>query len=129
MQQKYLYESEKGKDPQLIQANRLTMGKDAKMVIAGCEDGVVRLFDYNSSKVVKKLQSEASISSVITWDWLIAAGDNKGSLNLWDLRTYRLLDSRQEVHLQKYDTGITGLCRNGSYLFSGGADGVVKVFS
>lgn len=36
LQQKYLYESEKGKDAQLIQANRLTMGKDAKMVIAGC---------------------------------------------------------------------------------------------
>jgi WD40 repeat protein len=67
------------------------MGKDLKLVMGGCEDGVVRLFDYNSSKMTKKLQCQAGVSSVLSWDWQIAAGDHKGSLYFWDARTFKLI--------------------------------------
>lgn len=61
------------------------------MIIAGCEDGFVRLFDYTSTKIIKKLQTGTSITSLLAWDWQIAGGDHKGSLHIWDSRMFKLL--------------------------------------
>lgn len=77
-----------------IQVNKLEFARDLKLVIGGCEDGIVRLFDYSSSKVIKKLQTSSAVSTVLTWDWQIAAGDHKGSLHIWDARTFKLLDMK-----------------------------------
>jgi WD40 repeat protein len=85
-----------------VQANKIETSKDCKMIVGGCEDGFIRCFDYSSSKIIKKLQVNASVTSLLAWDWQIAAGDHKGTLHIWDSRTFKLLDTRENTHLQKY---------------------------
>jgi hypothetical protein len=65
---------------------------------------------------------------VISWDWQIIAGDHKNNLTFWDSRTFNIVEVKENVYLQKYDTGITCMAKGQEYLFSCGADGIVKVF-
>jgi len=39
------------------------------LVFGGCEDGVLRCFDYSSTKLVKKLETRTSITSILARDW------------------------------------------------------------
>ncbi len=128
IQNKYLYEVERGKEAAASQANKLEMVRERKVLMAGCEDGFVRLFDMISGKVIKKLQARGAVSSVMEWDWSLLAGDHSGCLSVWDSRTFKLIEQREGVHLTKYDCGITSLGRSGQCLLSGGADGLVKIF-
>ena len=53
---KFLYEMEKNTDTASAQANSLEIFKDKKLLVGGCEDCFVRIFDLNSGKIVKKLK-------------------------------------------------------------------------
>ena len=46
---------EKNKDTATAQTNHLNLMKDKKILIGGCEDAFVRIFDLNSGKIIKKL--------------------------------------------------------------------------
>lgn len=46
---------EKNKDAATAQANSLNIIKDKKLLLAGCEDNFVRIFDLNTGKIIKKL--------------------------------------------------------------------------
>jgi WD40 repeat protein len=89
--QKYIYESEKGKEYSSVQANKVEINKDSKLIMGGCEDGFIRFFDYSSTKLIKKLQTNTSITSLLAWDWEVAAGDHQGSLHIWDSRMFKQL--------------------------------------
>lgn len=53
--QKYLYEIEKLKDPQLFQINQILYNPTFKQIITGCEDGNIRIFSHGYSKITKKI--------------------------------------------------------------------------
>lgn len=42
---------------------------------------------------------------------------------------FKLLETREGVHLQKYETGVTSLAKLGNYVITSGADGIVKIFN
>ena len=65
--------------------------KENKLIVAGCEDGFLRCFDYSSGKIIKKMQCEGSVTSLLTWDSTIACGTHKGTLSIWDSRMFTLL--------------------------------------
>jgi WD40 repeat protein len=78
-----LYEVEKGKEGGASQANKLEFIKEQKLIVGGCEDGFVRLFDLNSGKIIKKLQAKGSVGSLLGWEWNLIAGDHSGCMNIW----------------------------------------------
>ena len=125
---KFLYEMEKGKEAARAQINQLEVMKDKKMLLGGCEDGFVRIFDLSTGKIIKKLESRASVSCVLGWEWTIVSGDHSGCVSTWDTRMLRLIEEREDVHLNKYDAGVTCLSRVESWLLTSGADGMVKMF-
>ena len=107
----------------------MELAKESKLIIGGCEDGFIRFFDYSSTKIIKKLPTQTSITSLLAWDWDIIAGDHKGALHTWDYRMFKLMDFKENVHLQKYETGLTSISRINNYLLTSGADGIVKNFN
>lgn len=123
-----LYEVEKGKEASFSQVNELEILKERKLVMGGCEDSFVRLFDLNTGKVIKKLETQQAVGSVLAWQSSLVAGDHGGSVYVWDARTFRLMEQRDNVHCFKYDSGVTSLARSGERLLTAGADGIVKVF-
>lgn len=56
------------------------MNKTNKSIIGGCEDGYLRIFDYDSSKIIKKLKSNAAITSILYENHLIISGNHAGCL-------------------------------------------------
>ena len=85
---------EKNKDAATAQANSLNIIKDKKLLLAGCEDNFVRIFDLNTGKIIKKLQSDSSVSCVAGYEWSIIGGDHSGSLLTWDARVFKLIDKK-----------------------------------
>ena len=65
--------------------------KEKKLIVAGCEDGFLRCFDYSSGKIIEKMQCEGSVTSLLTWDSTIACETHKGTLSIWDSRMFSLL--------------------------------------
>ena len=91
---KFIYEIEKNKDPATAQVNHLDIIKDKKMMLGGCEDGFVRIFDLNSGKIIKKLQAPNAVSTVLGWDWTLVSGDHNGNLSTWDSRVFRQIEQK-----------------------------------
>ena len=97
-------------------------------MLAGCEDNSVRIFELNSGKVIKKLETEASVGCVLGWEDTIVVGDHNGGLSNWDSRMFRIIDRHESIHYSKYDNGVTCMGRLGEWLLTSGADGIVKIF-
>lgn len=60
------------------------------MVALGCEDGSLRLFSTNFSRMIRKINTGSSVSSVkLVKDWQLVCGTHSGSISAWDLRNYQ----------------------------------------
>lgn len=64
------------------------------MLVGGCEDGYVRVFDLNTHKIVKKMPAKKSVGCVMGWDWNIISGDHSGCISSWDARMFRLTEQK-----------------------------------
>jgi WD40 repeat protein len=91
IQSKFLYEVQKGKEAAASQVNRLEILRDRRLIVAGCEDTVVRLFDITTGKIIKKLETKGAVGALLGWEWNLLAGDHKGCISNWDVRTFRLI--------------------------------------
>ena len=100
-----LYESEKDKSPFLSQINCSTNMN--KLIFAGCEDSMVRVFDMNSGKIVKKLRADASVSCISgRLGWQVVNGDQSGGLAVWDIRMFDKIFEDRKACWVKYEEGV-----------------------
>lgn len=96
----------------------------------GCQDGALRLFSPGFNRMIRKMYVDTSISCVKSMtDWQIVCGTHSGSLSIWDLRKYQKVLQFEKCHQTKYDEGILCLWAQPDRVFTGGADGSIKIFS
>lgn len=77
------------KDVQPFQVNALTYSKTYKIVISACEDNCIRIFDYNSGKIIEKLATSSSVSAItMRKDWEMVSGCHDNVVSLWDARKW-----------------------------------------
>ena len=115
----------------LFQINSVKYSSEIRNIFAACEDKMVRIFSYDDTKIIKKLDN--GVNDAINCLELyktnfIVAGCQNGGLKIWDRRTYKLLIDKK-AHKTKYDEGILCLRTTDQGIFTGGADGVINFYT
>jgi striatin 1/3/4 len=69
------------------------ISESQKLIIAGTEDNLIRLFDLNSHKQVKTIVAHTdSITSLLinkkSSQQMFISGGHDGAVRAWDLRTF-----------------------------------------
>ncbi len=99
---------------------------DGKIVVAGCEDGTVRLFDVSGESEVLKLQGHKGRVRSVAFSPggdVIVSGGADGTVRLWNRY------NGQPLHTMTGHTGpVTGVAfsPDGKYVVSGGSDKTVR---
>ncbi len=103
--------------------------RDRNIVVAGCTDSTIRIYDIRNGNLVKELSLGAGPiggpKETIVWaikclpNGNIVSGDSTGELKIWDGRTYTLV---QRVKSHRQDVLSIATSIDGSTIFSGGMD-------
>lgn len=103
--------------------------KDRNIVVAGCTDSTIRIYDTRNGTNLRTMSLGAGPSGgpkeIIVWSVKvlpsgnIVSGDSTGELRIWDGKTYTLT---QRVKGHKQDILSVATSFDGSTIFSGGMD-------
>ncbi|KAG9238236.1 WD40-repeat-containing domain protein [Amylocarpus encephaloides] len=103
--------------------------KDQNIVVAGCSDSTIRIFDTRSGAQIRAMSLGSSLSGgpkeTIVWvvkvlrDGTIASGDSTGELKIWDGNTYTM---KQKLKGHRQDVLSLATSADGSTIISGGMD-------
>ena len=103
--------------------------QDRNIVIAGCTDSTIRIYDIRTGTLVRSMSlgagPRAAPKEIIVWavkclpNGNIVSGDSTGELRIWDGKTYTLV---QRVKSHKQDILSLAINIDGSMIFSGGMD-------
>lgn len=103
--------------------------QDRNIVVAGCTDSIIRIFDIRNGSLVRSMSLGSGIKGgpkeIIVWsvkilkDGTIVSGDSTGELKIWDGKTYTL---RQRIKSHKQDVLSLATSHDGTAIFSGGMD-------
>jgi WD40 repeat protein len=111
----------KRQSPQNEFPTAIVISPDKKRVLVGYENGAARLHSAAEGAVLLDLQSlPARVSAVALAGELLAAGDTKGRVRLWDQNGKRLRAERQDHQGAVRAVGFAG---KGAFIASIGADG------
>ncbi|KAI9595439.1 WD40-repeat-containing domain protein [Syncephalis fuscata] len=115
------------------QINRVITHPTSSVAITVSEDQYLRSFDLNSGQCIQSTRAHSdAISSVDihTTGTTLITGGHDGAVKLWDMRNFKCI---QEVgtHRRKLDEGVLQVRFHPtlSWLATGGADSVIKIFS
>ena len=99
----------------------MVVSESQKLIIAGTEDNLIRLFDLNSHKLVKTIvaHTDAVTSLLIpqnstSTSQAFLSGSHDGSVRAWDLRTFQCVYDNP-LHRKKYDEGVLCLASSDKY--------------
>jgi len=113
----------------------IAFSPDGKHLATGSEDGLVRMWDIDSQKVLYSLEGhEQDIYTIEFFDGgsKLATGSGDKSVCLWDLKDRKCL---QTLHAGTPDTtkdsGITSIAvsPNGKFLAAGSLDRLIRIWS
>jgi U3 small nucleolar RNA-associated protein 4 len=103
--------------------------QDRNIVVAGCTDSTIRIYDIRTGTVVRSMSLGAGPTGapkeIIVWavrclpNGNIVSGDSTGEMRIWDGKTYTLA---QRVKSHKQDILSLATSSDGSMIFSGGMD-------
>lgn len=112
--------------PNWVTSNAIS--QDGKLIVTGCKDGTIRIWETKTGKELRALKKHENINGLtLTPDGKIAATygnylDKK--LCVWDLKNYKLLNE-----LESPDNTISvDITPNGKNLVIGGYNGVIYVW-
>ncbi|CDW73793.1 calmodulin binding protein 3 [Stylonychia lemnae] len=127
------YKMDESKPYILQQINKLVISESQKLIVAGTEDNLIRLFDLNSHKQVKTIVAHTdAITSLLvnkkSSQQMFISGGHDGAVRAWDLRTFQCIYDTV-AHRRKYDEGVLSLAQNEKLplLASGGGDSLIKI--
>ncbi|KAI9745071.1 MAG: U3 small nucleolar RNA-associated protein [Claussenomyces sp. TS43310] len=103
--------------------------QDRNIVVAGCTDSTIRVYDTRNGTLVRNMSLGAGPSGgpkeIIVWavkclsNGTIVSGDSTGEMRIWDGKTYTLV---QRIKSHKQDILSLAMSADGSRIFSGGMD-------
>lgn len=103
------------------------------MAAVSHDSGEISLFDHSAGKTTRTLthnQSGVSASLFANSGLNLISGGHDGSINLWDLRTNKVVQELRTAHSTKFEEGVMGLAVHHDIPFfaSAGADSLVNIF-
>ena len=95
------------------------ISESQKLIIAGTEDNMIRLFDLQSLKPIKTLVAHTdAISSLLvpkkSSQQMFLSGGHDGAVRAWDLRTFQCIFDAI-AHRRKYDESVLSLASSDKY--------------
>jgi U3 small nucleolar RNA-associated protein 4 len=103
--------------------------QNRNIVIAGCTDSTIRVFDIRNGQILKTMSLGAGPAGgpgeIIVWSVKVlqngnlVSGDSTGELRIWDGRTYSHM---QRIQGHRQDVLSLATSFDGSTIFSGGMD-------
>jgi len=114
------------------QVNTLASHFTNDIAFAGHEDGVIRLYDLNDGRCHRELRGHTDAVTSLALDpsgLYLTSGSHDATVRTWDLRTFQPLQELP-AHSRKYDEGTNCVTIHPTfpYMFSGGSDGLIKLF-
>lgn len=109
---------------------------DSSLAFIGGDDNAIQFFDLNSGKIIHRMMAHTTtISSLVLGpspDVLISA-DHDSTIRMWSISQRKCQQdlSVNQTHRRKNQEGVHSLAfhKSKSVLASGGADGIVKLYS
>jgi striatin 1/3/4 len=113
----FTYDS--NKPMRLQQINKVVISESQKLIIAGTEDNLIRLFDLQSHKHVKTIVAHTdSVTSLLinkkSAQQMFLSGGHDGAVRAWDLRTFQCIYDTV-AHRRKYDEGVLSLAASPTF--------------
>lgn len=103
--------------------------KDRNIVVAGCSDSTIRIFDIRSGALLRSMSLGAGPAGgpkeILVWavkvlnDGTIVSGDSTGELKIWNGELYTL---KQKIKSHRQDILSLATSADGSTILSGGMD-------
>jgi U3 small nucleolar RNA-associated protein 4 len=103
--------------------------QDRNIVVAGCTDSVIRVYDIRNGSMIRSMSLGAGPSGgpkeIIVWaikclpNGNIVSGDSTGEMRIWDGKTYTLV---QRIKSHRQDVLSIATSADGSTILSGGMD-------
>lgn len=103
--------------------------QDRNVVVAGCTDSVIRVYDIRNGSMIRSISLGAGPSGgpkeIIIWavkclpNGNIVSGDSTGEMRIWDGKTYTLV---QRIKSHRQDVLSLATSADGSTILSGGMD-------
>ena len=116
-----------------LQVNKLKSSFDKALLYGACDDGIIRIFDSDSNKVVNTFKGHTdSVSSISLsnngFNFVSAGHDSK--LILWDVRQTKQICQLENTHWKKYDEVIFDCLYVDSlnFVVTAGTDGDVNFY-
>ena len=124
----HFFEVGHGQGPATNGSAKHKTGPTAYYLASGGEDSKIKVWDLAKRKAVASLESHVSI--VRAFDYspeknILASGSRDRTLVLWDARTW---ETRAVLPLLE-ETEAIGFLRHGTYLYSGGSHGNVRLWN
>lgn len=116
------------------QVNCLVAHPTLPMLVAGCEDGQIQLYDTNSGELSHAMAAHTDAVTSVDIDGgglNLLSGGHDGSVRWWDLLGSRNCIQEVSAHRIKAGEGVLAVKYHASlpYCASAGADGLVKLYS
>ena len=111
------FQRKDGRPSNSSQPNKVIFNKNYNMVISGNEDQSIRLFDYNSGKLIETIvgHSDSVTGLCLSQDEnLIVSVSHDGSMRVWEMRNFNC-HQEASLHIKKYDESVNDVAISENY--------------
>ncbi|NJM21855.1 MAG: hypothetical protein HC907_25605 [Richelia sp. SM1_7_0] len=106
----------------------LSLSSQADILVFGCEDGVVYIWDINTEELIKRFSTNSGIIlsvRVINSNNILACSIKERIVKVWNLNYCECIETLQS---QSYNISLIDISQNGQYLATGSGEKIIKVW-